>query len=80
MLFLTVKLSLSQYFAGLRARTMKVYSMYSRRSLERVRDTVEEMGVDYFILEDSWCTRKTRDGCQMPEIWDIEEPENKVGF
>ncbi|XP_002131981.2 protein C-mannosyl-transferase DPY19L1 [Ciona intestinalis] len=62
--------------AGLRERTMKVYSMYSRRTLEQVRDTVEAMGVDYYVLEDSWCVRKTRDGCQMPEIWDIEEPEN----
>ena len=67
-------------FAGLRARTMKVYSMYSRRTLEQVRNTVEDMGVDYYILEDSWCTRKTRDGCQMPEIWDIEEPENRVSM
>ncbi|XP_076806405.1 protein C-mannosyl-transferase DPY19L1-like [Clavelina lepadiformis] len=62
--------------AGLRERTMRVYSMYSRRSLEQVRDTVEAMGVDFYILEDSWCTRKTREGCQMPQIWDIEEPEN----
>nr|CAB3239890.1 probable C-mannosyltransferase DPY19L1 [Phallusia mammillata] len=62
--------------AGLRARTMKVYSMYSRRSVEQVRDTMEEMGVNYFVLEDSWCTRKTKEGCQMPQIWDIEEPEN----
>uniref|UniRef100_H2ZHL2 C-mannosyltransferase DPY19L1 n=1 Tax=Ciona savignyi TaxID=51511 RepID=H2ZHL2_CIOSA len=63
--------------AGLRERTMKVYSMYSRRTLEEVRDTVEAMGVDYYVLEDSWCVRKTRDGCQMPEIWDIEEPEKR---
>jgi len=35
------------------------------------------MGITHFVLEDSWCTRKTRDGCQMPEIWDIEQPWNK---
>jgi len=63
---------------GLRARTMKVYSMYSRRTLAQVRDTLEEMGVTHYVLEDSWCTRKTREGCQMPQIWDIEEPENMV--
>jgi len=63
--------------AGLRARTMKVYSMYSRQELSEVRDTLEGMKVDYYILENSWCVRKTREGCQMPQIWDIEQPEYK---
>jgi len=63
--------------AGLRERTMKVYSMYSRQELGEVRDTFLQMGITHFVLEDSWCIRKTRDGCQMPEIWDIEQPWNK---
>ena len=57
---------------------MKVYSMYSRQELSEVRDTLEGMKVDYYILENSWCVRKTREGCQMPQIWDIEQPEYKV--
>ena len=59
---------------------MKVYSMYGRKSLEQVRDIIEDMGVTHYVLENSWCVRKTRDGCQMPEIWDIEEPDLAVSL
>uniref|UniRef100_A0A8C7XPD2 Dpy-19-like 1, like (H. sapiens) n=1 Tax=Oryzias sinensis TaxID=183150 RepID=A0A8C7XPD2_9TELE len=62
--------------AGLRERTKLVYSMYSRMSGETVKKNLMKLGVDYFILEDSWCTRRTRPGCSMPEIWDIEDPQN----
>ncbi|XP_037532437.1 dpy-19-like 1, like [Nematolebias whitei] len=62
--------------AGLRERTKLVYSMYSRMSGEAVQRNLMKLGVDFFILEDSWCTRRTRPGCSMPEIWDIEDPEN----
>ncbi|XP_049903886.1 dpy-19-like 1, like [Epinephelus moara] len=68
--------------AGLRERTKLVYSMYSRMSGETVKGNLMKLGVDFFILEDSWCTRRTRPGCSMPEIWDIEDPHNvgKVPF
>uniref|UniRef100_A0A3Q3QDP6 Dpy-19-like 1, like (H. sapiens) n=1 Tax=Monopterus albus TaxID=43700 RepID=A0A3Q3QDP6_MONAL len=62
--------------AGLRSRTKLVYSMYSRMSGETVKRNLMKLGVDFFILEDSWCTRRTRPGCSMPEIWDIEDPQN----
>ncbi|XP_024114216.1 dpy-19-like 1, like isoform X2 [Oryzias melastigma] len=62
--------------SGLRERTKLVYSMYSRMSGEAVKKNLMKLGVDYFILEDSWCTRRTRPGCSMPEIWDIEDPQN----
>lgn len=62
--------------AGLRERTKQVYSMYSRMSGETVKRNLMKLGVDFFVLEDSWCTRRTRPGCSMPEIWDIEDPEN----
>ena len=52
--------------------------MYSRKTLEQVRDIVQDMGVTHYVLENSWCVRKTRDGCQMPEIFDIEEPQLAV--
>lgn len=61
--------------AGLRERTKKVYSMYGRRPLSTVHKTITDMGVTHYVLENSWCVRKTRDGCQMPEIWDIEDVE-----
>ncbi|XP_029958211.1 dpy-19-like 1, like isoform X2 [Salarias fasciatus] len=62
--------------AGLRERTKLVYSMYSRMSGETVKRNLMRLGVDFFVLEDSWCTRRTRPGCSMPEIWDIEDPQN----
>ncbi|KAM7421533.1 hypothetical protein PAMA_015599 [Pampus argenteus] len=62
--------------AGLRERTKLVYSMYSRMSGETVKRNLVKLGVDFFVLEDSWCTRRTRPGCSMPEIWDIEDPQN----
>lgn len=43
-----------------RERTKLVYSMYSRMSGETVKKNLMKLGVDYFILEDSWCTRRTR--------------------
>ncbi|XP_025767381.1 dpy-19-like 1, like isoform X2 [Oreochromis niloticus] len=46
--------------AGLRERTKLVYSMYSRMSGETVKRNLMKLGVDFFILEDSWCTRRTR--------------------
>ncbi|XP_033959057.1 dpy-19-like 1, like [Pseudochaenichthys georgianus] len=62
--------------AGLRERTKLVYSMYSRMSADTVKENLMTLGVDFFVLEDSWCTRRTRPGCSMPEIWDIEDSQN----
>lgn len=62
--------------AGLRERTKLVYSMYSRMSADTVKGNLVTLGVDFFVLEDSWCTRRTRPGCSMPEIWDIEDSQN----
>ena len=42
---------------GLRDRTHKLYTMFSRRPVETVHKTMVDMELDYFILEDSWCTR-----------------------
>ncbi|XP_055490638.1 dpy-19-like 1, like isoform X3 [Leucoraja erinacea] len=65
--------------AGLRARTKLVYAMYSRKSAEEVKKAgLLSLGVDYFIFEESWCLRKTREGCSMPEIWDVEDAENAM--
>ncbi|XP_026083545.1 probable C-mannosyltransferase DPY19L1 [Carassius auratus] len=62
--------------AGLRERTKMVYAMYSRKPAEVVRRNLIKLQVDYFILEDSWCTRRSKPGCSMPEIWDVEDAQN----
>ncbi|XP_066282351.1 protein C-mannosyl-transferase DPY19L1-like [Branchiostoma lanceolatum] len=62
--------------AGLRERTKRVYGMYSRKPVEQVHRDLQAMGVTHFVLEHSWCHRRTKVGCSLPEIWDVEEPEN----
>ncbi|XP_051577182.1 probable C-mannosyltransferase DPY19L1 [Myxocyprinus asiaticus] len=62
--------------AGLRERTKMVYAMYSRKPASAVKMNLIKLQVDYFILEDSWCTRRSKPGCSMPEIWDVEDPQN----
>ncbi|XP_053571750.1 probable C-mannosyltransferase DPY19L1 [Bombina bombina] len=62
--------------ADLRARTKMVYSMYSRKPAQEVKRVLYKLGVEYFILETAWCTRRTKPGCSMSEIWDIEDPSN----
>ncbi|KAJ6662048.1 hypothetical protein lerEdw1_012895 [Lerista edwardsae] len=62
--------------ADLRARTKIVYSMFSRKPAREVKNELLKLGVNYFILEDSWCLRRTSPGCSLPEIWDIEDLAN----
>lgn len=63
--------------SGLRARTKKVYSMYSRKPIPEVKQNLIDLKVDYAVLEDSWCFRRSKPGCTMPEIWDIEDEANR---
>ncbi|XP_061193675.1 probable C-mannosyltransferase DPY19L1 isoform X3 [Saccostrea echinata] len=63
--------------AGLRARTMKVYSMFSKKPLSEVKQNLLDLKVDFVILENSWCVRKQKEGCGMAEIWDIEDQKNR---
>ncbi|XP_008259852.2 LOW QUALITY PROTEIN: probable C-mannosyltransferase DPY19L2 [Oryctolagus cuniculus] len=62
--------------ADLRARTKIVYSAYSRKSAKEVRDKLLELHVNYYILEEAWCVVRTKPGCSMLEIWDVEDPSN----
>ncbi|XP_012890587.1 PREDICTED: probable C-mannosyltransferase DPY19L2 [Dipodomys ordii] len=62
--------------ADLRARTKTVYSAYSRKSAKEVRDKLSELHVNYYVLEEAWCVVRTKPGCSMLEIWDVEDPSN----
>lgn len=62
---------------GLRERTKLVYSMYSRKDEEDVWRNLQKLQVNFAILEDSWCTRRTKPGCALPEIWDLEDELNR---
>ncbi|XP_019581868.2 putative C-mannosyltransferase DPY19L2 isoform X1 [Rhinolophus sinicus] len=62
--------------ADLRARTKIVYSIYSRKSAKEVRDKLLELHVNYYILEEAWCVVRTKPGCSLLEIWDVEDPSN----
>lgn len=70
------QLTTTGYIMVYRERTKKVYQIYSRRTPEQVHHTLQQMGVDYIIVEPSWCTRQYRPGCALYELWDYEEPEN----
>ncbi|KAL1781731.1 putative C-mannosyltransferase DPY19L2 [Sigmodon hispidus] len=62
--------------ADLRARTKIVYSAYSRKPAVEVRDKLLELHVNYYVLEEAWCVVRTKPGCSMLEIWDVEDPSN----
>ncbi|XP_023569139.1 probable C-mannosyltransferase DPY19L2 [Octodon degus] len=64
--------------ADLRARTKIVYSVYSRKSAKEVRDKLLALHVNYYILEEAWCFVRTKPGCSMQEIWDLEDPSNSA--
>ncbi|XP_026303951.2 probable C-mannosyltransferase DPY19L1 [Piliocolobus tephrosceles] len=48
--------------AGLRARMKIVYSMYSRKAAEEVKRELIKLKVNYYILEESWCVRRSKVG------------------
>ncbi|XP_054984498.1 probable C-mannosyltransferase DPY19L2 [Sorex araneus] len=62
--------------ADLRARTKIVYSTYSRKSAKEVRDKLMGLYVNYYVFEEAWCVVRTKPGCSMLEIWDLEDPSN----
>ncbi|XP_076156962.1 protein C-mannosyl-transferase DPY19L1-like [Alosa pseudoharengus] len=62
---------------GQRERTKMAYSMYSRKPVMEAVKTLMDLKVDYFILENTWCFPRAREGCSLPEIWDAEDEENR---
>ncbi|KAG8229991.1 hypothetical protein J437_LFUL012267 [Ladona fulva] len=63
--------------AGLRERTKKVYSIFSRKTIPVVYKTLLQMKVDYVVLEETWCYGARMKGCSMTDLWDVEDPDSK---
>ncbi|XP_067127518.1 protein C-mannosyl-transferase DPY19L1-like [Centruroides vittatus] len=62
--------------AGLRERTKKVYTLFSRKPAQEVHRILQSTGARYVVLERRWCFGQTREGCRMVDAWDLEDPEN----
>jgi len=60
---------------GIRERTKKVYSMFSRRSVEEVHRALTSLKVEYLIILGPYCLTTQRHGCALTEVWDQEEPQ-----
>uniref|UniRef100_A0A915BX91 C-mannosyltransferase dpy-19 n=2 Tax=Parascaris univalens TaxID=6257 RepID=A0A915BX91_PARUN len=63
--------------AMLRARTLQVYSMYSKKPLDEIHMTLKGMGVNYFIYQPESCVpHPTKPECSYRSMWDLEDPKN----
>ncbi|KHN78535.1 C-mannosyltransferase dpy-19 [Toxocara canis] len=63
--------------AMLRARTLKVYSMYSKKPLSEVHAALKDMRVEYFVYQPELCIpHPTKPECSYRSIWDLEDPKN----
>ncbi|CAI2349418.1 unnamed protein product [Caenorhabditis sp. 36 PRJEB53466] len=62
---------------GIRERTLKVYSMFSKKPIGEVHQTMKEMGVNYFIFQLMNCSNdERRPECVYRGMWDEEDPKN----
>lgn len=62
---------------GIRERTLKVYSMFSRKPVAEVHQTMKKMGVNYFIFQLMNCSNdERRPECVYRGMWDEEDPKN----
>ena len=60
---------------GIRERTKKVYTVFSRRTKEEVHRSLVSLKVEYLVLHAGWCLSTERNGCALTEVWDQEEPQ-----
>uniref|UniRef100_A0A914BX01 Uncharacterized protein n=1 Tax=Acrobeloides nanus TaxID=290746 RepID=A0A914BX01_9BILA len=60
----------------IRNRTMKVYSLYSRKPIHEVYQTLKSMRVDYYVFQPHNCQPNPRKGCSYIEMWDLVDPTN----
>lgn len=63
---------------GIRERTKKVYTVFSRKSKDEVHRSLVGLKVQYLVLHAGWCLTTERGGCALTEVWDAEEPDLKA--
>ncbi|XP_022692813.1 probable C-mannosyltransferase DPY19L1 [Varroa jacobsoni] len=61
----------------LRAKTERIYTLLSRKTLREVYDHLKKLKVCYIVLSRAWCHGKMRTGCALVDIWDELDPLNK---
>uniref|UniRef100_A0A1I7URB1 C-mannosyltransferase DPY19L1 n=1 Tax=Caenorhabditis tropicalis TaxID=1561998 RepID=A0A1I7URB1_9PELO len=62
---------------GIRERTLKVYSMFSKKPVAEVHKTMKKMGVNYFVFQLMNCSNdERRPECVYRGMWDEEDPKN----
>ncbi|XGW15299.1 hypothetical protein V3C99_001072 [Haemonchus contortus] len=62
---------------GIRNRTKLVYSIFSKKPISEVHDTLKKMGINYVIFQMLNCAPDIeRPYCAYRGMWDEEDPEN----
>ncbi|CAJ0941106.1 unnamed protein product, partial [Mesorhabditis belari] len=62
---------------GIRERTLKVYSMFSKKPLREVYKTLKAMKIDYFVFQIMNCApHHARAECSYRSMWDLHDPSN----
>ena len=64
--------------AGLRDRTMRVYTVASRKPMSEIHTEIASMSVDYVIIDNLWCTGSSSRGCTTYGIWDVVDEVNRA--
>ncbi|CAI5445719.1 unnamed protein product [Caenorhabditis angaria] len=63
---------------GIRERTLKIYSMFSKKPIKEVHGILKNMGVNYFIFQLMNCSNdEKRPECVYRGMWDEEDPLNQ---
>ncbi|KAF8357545.1 dpy-19 [Pristionchus pacificus] len=62
---------------GIRERTLKVYSMFSKKPITEVYDGLKKMGVNYVVIQPFNCDHHPRKECSYRSMWDLHDPQNE---
>ncbi|CEF65875.1 Punt [Strongyloides ratti] len=61
----------------IRNRTLKVYSVFSKKAIVDVYNTLKNMGINYFLFQPHNCmSHPTKAHCSYRTMWDLQDPDN----